>query len=98
MPVDLKAEEEVRTTDLSIPTKPSYKRTPVKITLPKVIGPNSHARIVSRDKKIDLMVPATIVMPRFRPLEREVYFNLRVKSTVGAIEIDDRIPTPKEPW
>lgn len=108
--VDLKKEEQVKSTDMAPVTVsekgpgititlepikyPPPTRQKVKIQLPR--GRETQARITSKDGSIDMMVTAAMVAKRFPRGATIAYFRSDIKSQVGSLEIGERIPD--EDW
>lgn len=87
-------QESVRATDIVAPVAQST--VPVVLKIDCTSHP-THARITSRDGKIDMLVPLGIVSRKFAEGASKVEF---FKATVGdSIEIDDRVSLPQsETW
>lgn len=85
--------DDVRTTDIAPVAKKVYQNTTVKIDRVAVPG---HARITSKDKTIDMLVPVDMVSRKFADGTKVAFFRAHFASNVGALEIDDRVEPPEE--
>lgn len=90
---DIRKEEAVGTTDTAPMSKKIHSRIRVKVEVLKL---NGHVRITSKDRAVDLVLPFSVLAPRMPRGESVVYFEAQIASTVGALEIGDRIELPEE--
>lgn len=72
-------------------------RVPVPLKV-QVIG--DHVRIQSKPKsdgsrQVDMLIPISFVKMKLRSDDRIVYFEGHVRSTVGSLEIGERITKPQ---
>lgn len=86
-------EEKVRPTDTAPMPKKVNVPTTVKIELDALPG---HARITSKDRSIDTVVPTNMVAKKFADAAKVGFFKAHFASTVGSLEIDDRVDLPEE--
>jgi len=78
--------DQVRTTDIGPVSKKVFKAIPVSIEL------QADGTII-RDKAGETLMraPLSLVTRRFRPGETKLFFRAHIASTVGALEIGERI-------
>lgn len=90
-------QDAMRTTDLSPPSKKIIKQVPVKI---EILRGGTQARITPKDPKEfePMIVPAFTIAKRLSDAEKKAgvaFFMGAIGSTVGALEIGDRLPEGK---
>lgn len=90
---DLKMQEDVRTTDMAPIAKKVIKMVDVKV---EVTACNTHARISPRDGLwLPIVVPLEAIQKKLRAGERVAFFQAEIRSTVGALELGERLPARK---